>query len=65
MGKELRRVAFINLIYKNSVKPFYDYLATQTLNFAEVFRKIYTGNLASNFNFALVFAIILLWWSVK
>ena len=65
MGKELRRVGFINLIYKNSVKPFYDYLARQTLNFSSLFKKIYTGNLATNFNFAVVFAIILLWWSIK
>lgn len=65
MGKELHRAAFINLIYKNSVKPFYDYIAMQTLNFADIFRKIYTGNLINNFNIALVFAIILLWWSIK
>ncbi len=65
MGKELRRVGFINLIYKNSVKPFYDYLARQTLNFSSLFKKIYTGNLATNFNFAVAFAIILLWWSIK
>ncbi|MEA2046836.1 MAG: proton-conducting transporter membrane subunit [Campylobacterota bacterium] len=65
MGRELRRVGFINLIYKNSVKPFYDFLALQTLNFSTVFRKIYSGKLANNFYFAIVFAIILLWWSVK
>ncbi|MEA2072062.1 MAG: hypothetical protein U9O86_00625, partial [Campylobacterota bacterium] len=65
MGKELRRVGFINLIYTNSVKPFYDYLARQTLNFSSLFKKIYTGNLATNFNFAVAFAIILLWWSIK
>jgi len=65
MGKELRRVAFISLIYKNSVKPFYDSLAKQTLNVSEVLKKIYTGNLISNFNIGVIFAIILLWWSVK
>ncbi len=65
MGKELSRVGFINTIYKNSVKLFYDYLATQTLNFSDIFKKIYTGKLAVNFQFALVFAIILLWWSIK
>jgi len=65
MGQELKRVGFINQIYKNSVKPFYDYLASQTLNFADIFKKIYTGNLASNFQFAIIFAIILLWWSIK
>ena len=65
MGKELRRVGFINLIYKNSVKPFYDYLANQTLNFSDVFKKIYTGKLTNNFNIAIIFAIILLWWSIK
>ena len=37
MGKELSRVGFINAIYKNSVKPFYDYLAIQTLNFSDIF----------------------------
>ncbi len=65
MGKELHRVGFINTIYKNSVKPFYDFLASQTLNFSDIFKKIYTGNLAINFQFAVVFAIILLWWSIK
>ena len=65
MGQELKRVGLINIMYKNSVKPFYDYLALQTLGFSDLFRKIYTGNLASNFNFAIIFAIILLWWSVK
>jgi len=65
MGKELRRIGFINLIYKNSVKPYYDYLASQTLNFSTVFRKIYSGKLVNNFHFAIVFAIILLWWGIK
>ena len=65
MGKELRRVGFINLIYKNSVKPFYDYLANQTLNFSDVFKKIYTGKLTNNFNVAIIFAIILLAASIK
>ncbi len=65
MGKELKRIGLINAIYNNSVKPFYDYLASQTLNFADLFKKIYTGNLAHNFQFAVIFAIILLWWSVK
>lgn len=65
MGKELQRVGFINLIYKNSVKPFYDYLANQTHNFSGILKKIYTGNLSNNFNFAVVFAIALLWWSLK
>ena len=65
MGKELKRVGFLNLIYKNSVKPFYDFIASQTLNFADIFKKIYTGNLTNNFNIAVVFAIILLWWSIK
>ncbi|MFT5659752.1 MAG: formate hydrogenlyase subunit 3/multisubunit Na+/H+ antiporter MnhD subunit [Sulfurimonas sp.] len=65
MGKELKRVGFINLIYKNSVRPFYDFIAEQTLNFADIFKKIYTGNIVNNFNFAIIFAIILLWWSIK
>ena len=65
MGKELRRVSLLNHIYKNSVKPFYDFIASQTLGFSDIFKKIYTGNLANNFQMALVFAIILLWWSIK
>jgi NADH-quinone oxidoreductase subunit M len=65
IGKELKRVGFLNILYKNSVKPLYDSLAEQTLNFSDVFKKIYTGNLATNFQFATIFAIILLWWSLK
>lgn len=65
MGKELLRVESLNIIYKNSVKPFYDYLSLQTQNFSELLRKIYTGNLANSFYFAIFFATILLWWSVK
>ena len=65
MGKELQRVGLLSLIYKNSVKPFYDYLARQTLGFSDIFRKIYTGKLVNNFQFATIFAIILLWWSIK
>ncbi len=65
MGKELKRVGFINRIYKNSTKYFYDYLAKQTLSFSDVFRKIYSGNLAINFNIATIFVILLLWWGLK
>jgi formate hydrogenlyase subunit 3/multisubunit Na+/H+ antiporter MnhD subunit len=65
MGKELGRVGFIAFILEHSVKPFYDYLAKQTLEFAEVLRKIYTGNMANNFNIAIIFVITLLWWSLK
>ena len=65
MGKELQRVGLLKLIYTNSVKPFYDYVARQTLEFSAVFKKIYTGNLIHNFQFAIIFAIILLWWSIK
>ena len=65
MGKELKRVGLLTHIYKNSVKPFYDYLAKQTLEFSDIFKKIYTGKLANNFQLAIVFAIILLWWSLK
>jgi len=61
MGKELQRVSLLSHIYKNSVKPFYDFIASQTLGFSDIFKKIYTGNLANNFQMALVFAIILLW----
>ena len=65
MGKELKRVGFINTILKNSVKYFYDFIAKQTLSFSEIFRKIYSGNLSQNFNIATIFLIILLWWSLK
>jgi len=60
MGKELKRVGFINTILKNSVKYFYDYIAKQTLFFSDIFRKIYSGNLSLNFNIAIIFLIILL-----
>jgi NADH-quinone oxidoreductase subunit M len=65
MGKELQRVAFVGAILKNSSRYFYDYLAAQTTAFSEVFRKIYSGNLANSFNIAIIFVIILLWWSLK
>jgi len=65
MGKELQRVGFINTILKNSVKYFYDYIAKQTLNFSDILKKIYSGQLNINFNIAIIFAIILLWWSTK
>ena len=65
MGKELKRVGFINTIYKNSTKFFYDYLAKQMLSFSDIFRKIYSGNLAINFNTAIIFLILLLWWGLK
>ena len=65
MGKELKRVGFINRIYKNSTKFFYDYLAKQMLSFSDIFRKIYSGNLAINFNVATIFVILLLWWGLK
>jgi NADH-quinone oxidoreductase subunit M len=65
MGKELQRVAFIGVILKNSSKYFYEYLAAQTTAFSEVFRKIYSGNLSNSFNIAVIFVILLLWWSSK
>jgi len=65
MGKELKRVGFVNTILKNSVKYFYDYLAKQTLSFSELLRKIYSGNLSLNFNIAVIFLIILLWGALK
>ncbi len=65
MGKELKRVGFINTILKNSSKYFYDFIARQTLSLSEIFRKIYSGNLSLNFNIAILFVIILLWWSSK
>lgn len=65
MGKELQRVGFINTIWKNSVKHFYDFIAKQTVNFSDIFKKIYSGKLNINFNIAILFAITLLWWSTK
>ena len=65
MGKELKRVGFINTILKNSVKYFYDYIAKQILYFSDIFRKIYSGNLSLNFNIAIIFLIILLWGVLK
>jgi len=65
MGKELKRVSFISLILKNSVSHIYDFIASQTLSFSSLFAKIYSGNLSTNFNIAIIFAIILLWWSLK
>ncbi|MEA3433480.1 MAG: proton-conducting transporter membrane subunit [Campylobacterota bacterium] len=65
MGKELKRVGFIAMILKNSSSTFYNFLAKQTLALSEVIRKIYSGNLSLNFNIAIIFVIILLWWSLK
>ena len=65
MGKELKRVGFINIIISNSSKYFYNFLAKQVLSFSEIFRKIYSGNLSLNFNIAIIFVTILLWWSLK
>ena len=65
MGKELKRVGFIAVILKNSSSYFYDFLAKQTLALSELIRKIYTGNLSVNFNIAIIFVIILFWWSLK
>ncbi len=65
MGKELKRVGFINVILKNSTSYMYNFIAAQTLFFSEVFRKIYSGNISLNFNIAIGFFLILLWWSLK
>lgn len=65
IGKELKRVSSLSLIYKHSVKPFYDYITRQTLSLATLVKKIYSGNLTNNFNIAIVFTMILLWWSLK
>lgn len=65
MGKELKRVGFIKVILDNSVKYFYDFLAKQTLYLSEIFKKLYSGNLSLNFNFAIIFLIILLWGALK
>ena len=65
MGKELKRVGFINPILSNSSRYFYIFLAKQTLYISDIFRKIYSGNLSLNFNIAIIFLIILLWGSLK
>ena len=65
MGKELKRVWFIAVILKNSSSTFYGFLAKQTLVISQMTRKIYSGNLSLNFNIAIIFIIILFWWSVK
>ncbi|MCW8821233.1 MAG: proton-conducting transporter membrane subunit [Sulfurovum sp.] len=65
MGKELKRVGFIAVILKNSSSYFYDFLARQTLALSGMIRKIYSGKLSLNFNIAIMFVIILFWWSVK
>jgi len=65
MGKELKRVGFIAVILKNSSSHFYDFLAKQVMALSEMIRKIYTGKLSVNFNIAIIFVIILFWWSLK
>jgi NADH-quinone oxidoreductase subunit M len=65
MGKELQRVGFVAVILKNSSKYFYEYLAAQTTAFSEIFRKIYSGNLANSFTIAFSFVILLLWWGLQ
>ena len=65
MGKELRRVGFIGTILKNSSSHFYEYLSRQLFSFAGFFRRIYSGNLSLNFNFAILFLLILLLWRLK
>ncbi len=65
MGKELKRVGFIAVILKNSSSIFYDFLAKQVVALSELIRKIYTGKLSVNFNIAIIFVIILFWWSLK
>jgi len=65
IGKELKRVGFIKTILNNSSRYFYDNLAKQVNSFSNLFRKLYSGNLAINFNIAIIFVIILLWWSLK
>jgi NADH-quinone oxidoreductase subunit M len=65
IGKELKRVGFINTILSNSVAPFYENLAKQTNFFADNFKKIYSGKLSVNFNYAIIFMVLLLWWGLK
>ena len=65
MGKELRRVGFIGTILRNSSSYFYDFLSRQLFSFAQLLRRIYSGNLSANFNIAAIFILTLLWWSLK
>ncbi|MEA3491271.1 MAG: proton-conducting transporter membrane subunit [Campylobacterota bacterium] len=65
MGRELKRVWFVAIILKNSSSFFYDYIAKQLWATSEFVRRIYSGNLVQNFNIAVVFALILLWWGIK
>ncbi len=65
MGKELARVGILRAIIKNSSSHFYEYLGKQTLSFAELFRKIYSGKLSVNFNIAILFLLLLLWGSLR
>jgi len=65
IGKELKRVGFIAVILKNSSSYFYNFIAKQTLQLSEVVRKVYSGNLSLNFNIAVIFVIILFYWSLK
>ncbi len=65
MGKELRRVGFIGTILKNSSSHLYEFFAKQLFSFAQIARKLYSGNLSMNFNIAAIFVLALLWWSLK
>ncbi len=65
MGKELKRVGFIGTILRNSSSHFYDSLSKQLFSFAQLLRRIYSGNLSANFNIATIFILTLLWWSLK
>jgi NADH-quinone oxidoreductase subunit M len=64
LGKELERVGFIKIIWKNSSSHFYDFLAKSTINISTITRKLYSGNLTINFHIAILFAILILWLGV-
>lgn len=65
MGQELQRVGFIAIIWKQSSASFYNALTLMLFSLSTRLRKVYTGNLASNFNWLIIFAIFLLWWGLE
>jgi NADH-quinone oxidoreductase subunit M len=65
MGKELKRVSFVGAILRHTSAVFYLFVSRQLFAFAGMLRRLYTGNLSVNFNVAVLFALVLLWWSMK
>jgi len=65
MTKELQRVSFIATIWHSSSGTFYNALTEILYAFSNRIRKLYTGNLAINFNWIILFAVLLLWWGTQ